>query len=107
MEKSNVNFFNKKELLDEVLKHFKNFEFKLFGKRGLHFYKGDPTEFEFDLNLGVIHITEMDVKGISAFIEAINKKYTVEITYCIYPAKEANRNMIINVRLPGAPFELD
>lgn len=107
MEKSKVNFLNNKELLDETLKSFKNFEYKLFGKRGLNFYKGQPDEFEFDLNLGVIHFTELDCKGISAFIENINKKYNVEITYCIYPAKEANRNMIINVRLPGAPFTLD
>jgi len=49
----------------------------------------------------------MDCKGISSLVENINKKYNTEITYCIYPAKEANRNMILNVRLPGAPFELE
>jgi hypothetical protein len=107
MEKSKVNFSNNKELLEETLKSFKNFEYKLFGKRKMDFYRGEPTEFEFDLNLGVIHFTELDCKGISSFIEKINKKYNVEITYCIYPAKEANRNMILNVRLPGAPFELE
>jgi hypothetical protein len=107
MNKSKINFSTNRELLNETLEKFKNFEFKLFGKRGVHFYKGEPTEFEFDLNLGVIHFTEMDCKGISAFIENINKKYNVEITYCIYPAKEANRNIIINVRLPGAPFDLE
>lgn len=107
MEKSKVNFLNNKELQDETLGFFKNFEFKLFGKRGLNFYKGQVEEFEFDLNLGVIHFTEMDCKATSSFIDGINKKYGVEMTYCIYPAKEANRNMILNVRLPGAPFGLE
>ncbi len=107
MGKSKISFLNNKELQNEVLAFFKNFEFKLFGKRGLNFYRGQVDEFEFDLNLGVIHFTEMDVKAISLFLEGMNKKYGVEITYCIYPAKEANRNMILNVRLPGAPFELE
>lgn len=107
MGKSKISFLNNKELQDEVLEFFKNFEFKLFGKRGINLYRGQVDEYEFDLNLGVIHFTEMDCKGISAFIDGINKKYGVEITYCIYPAKEANRNMILNVRLPDAPFELE
>lgn len=107
MEKNKISFLNNKELQDEILAGFKNFEYKLFGKRGLNFYRGQVDEFEFDLNLGVIHFTELDCKGISALIDGINKKYNVEITYCIYPAKEANRNMILNVRLPGAPFELE
>jgi hypothetical protein len=107
MEKDKISFFNNKDLRDEALEFFKNFEFKLFGKRGLNFYRGQVDEFEFDLNLGVIHFTELDCKGISAFIENINKKYDTEMTYCIYPAKEKNRDMILNVRLPGAPFELE
>lgn len=106
IENAAINFTNK-EFLDEVLGNFKNFEYKLFGKRELKFYKGEPAEFEFDLNLGMIHFTEQDFKGISAFLEKINKKYGTKITFCIYPAKEANRDIIINVRMPGAPFTID
>lgn len=107
MEKSNISFFSNKELQEETLNFFKNFEFKLFGKRELKFYKGKVDEFEFDLNLGVIHFTETDCKAISSFIEEVNHKYGIKLTYCIYPAKESNRNMIINVRLPDAPFNLE
>ena len=74
MDKSKVTFLNNKELLNETLESFKNFEYKLFGKRKLDLYRGAPTEFEFDLNLGVIHFTELDFRGISSFIEKINNK---------------------------------
>lgn len=98
--------FTNKDFLNETLENFKKFEYKLYGKKAIKFHRGEPNQFEFDLNLGIIHFTEQDFKGISEFIEKINKKWKSEITYCIYPSKESNRDIIINVRVPGAPFEI-
>ena len=99
--------FANKKFLAEVLKEFEGFEYKLYGPKPIKLYRGKPTEFEFDLNLEMIHFTEKDFQGISEFVRKINDKWGTSITYCIYPAKERNRDMIINVRSPKAPMETD
>ena len=99
--------FEKKELLDETLKEFENFEYKLYGKIPLKFHRGNPNKFEFDLNVGQIHFTEQDFLGISAFMKKINEKWGTPITFCVYTPKDGSRNMIINVRSPKAPVEME
>lgn len=100
--------FADKKLLDELLELLENFEYKLYNKIPIRFYRGKPTIYEFDLNLGLMHFTEQDFKGLSEIFAKVNKKWGTQMTFCIYPAKEKNRDMIINVRgSPKAPSELD
>lgn len=104
MEPSKVTFKNSPQLLQDTIEQFKQFKYKLYGQREIKLYQGDPDEFEFDLNLGMVHFTEQDFQGISAFVAQLNATYGTKMTFCIYPALESNRDMIINVRLPGAPM---
>ncbi len=99
--------FSNKIMFNELLNELKEFKFKLYGKREIKFYRGKETKYEFDWNLGVIHFTELDFRGLSEIFEKINKKWGTKITYCIYPSKEGDRNIIMNVRSPKAPFEID
>ncbi|HSB46884.1 MAG TPA: hypothetical protein VLD37_02635 [Candidatus Bilamarchaeum sp.] len=100
--------FADKKLLREVMDALASFDYKLFGRIPLNLYRGEPTNYEFDLNLGVIHFTEQDFRGLSAIFESINRKWGTKMTYCIYPSKDKARDMILNVRgSPKAPSELD
>ncbi|MCI4344023.1 MAG: hypothetical protein L3J87_00130 [Thermoplasmata archaeon] len=84
------------------------FKFKLYGRIPRRLYRGEPTKYEFDLNLGVIHFTEEDFRRLSVFFEETNRSWGTEMTFCVYPAKESNREMILNVRGSRlAPSELD
>ena len=99
-------FLNKK-LLKEVSEKLKNFEYKLYGKISLRHYRGKPTKYEFDWDLGLIHFTEQDFKGLSRIFEDINNKWKTKMTFCIYPALEKNRHMVMNIRgSPKAPSDL-
>ncbi len=100
--------FADKALLKETMDALSSFKYKLYGAIPLKLHRGDPTIYEFDLNLGVMHFTELDCKGLSAIFESLNKKWGTKMTYCIYPSKEKNREMILNVRgSPKAPSEID
>jgi hypothetical protein len=100
--------FADKSLLDETMGELGRFKYKLYGQIPLKLHRGEPTVYEFDLNLGVIHFTEQDFKGLSEIFERINKKWGTRMTYCIYPSKDAPREIIMNVRgSPKAPSEID
>ena len=100
--------FASKKLLNEFLRELKNFHYKLYGKIPLKFHRGKPTVYEFDLNLGLMHFTELDFQGLSAIFQKINKKWKTQMTFCIYPSREKFRDMIINIRgSPKAPSELN
>jgi len=76
--------------------------------RPVVFHRGDPTKYEFDLNLGIVHFTEQDFKALSEIFARINAEWGTEMTFCIYPSKEKHRDMILNVRgSPMAPAEID
>jgi len=100
--------FENEQLLRDVLDALARFEYKLYGPIPLRFHRGEPTKYEFDLNLGVVHITEQDCKGLSVIFAAINKSWQTQMTFCIYPSKDRARDMILNVRgSPKAPAEID
>ena len=100
--------FSDKKLLNELLGELRSFKYKLYGKIPLKFHRGRPTKYEFDLNLGLMHFTELDFRGLSAIFQKINRKWGTQMTFCIYPSKKKFRDMIINVRgSPKAPSELD
>jgi hypothetical protein len=100
--------FASKALLEELLKALQGFEYKLFGKIPLKFHRGKPTKYEFDLDLGIIHFTEKDFRGLSDICGRINAKWGTQMTYCIYPSKKMDRHIILNWRgSPKAPSEID
>ena len=100
--------FAERELLEATQTALDQFEYKLYGRIPRRLYRGDPTEYEFDLNLGVIHFTEQDFQGLSRIFAELNQRWGTEMTFCVYPAKERNREMVLNVRgSPMAPSETD
>ena len=100
--------FAEETLLKEVLEELARFDFKLYGSIPVRFHRGDPTKYEFDLNLGVVHLTEQDFRGLSEILARINEKWGTQMTFCIYPSKEKVRDMILNLRgSPKAPAEID
>jgi len=94
---SNEKFFN---AVFEAMK----FQFKLYGIIPFKLIYQDENEI--DLNMGEIHITEMDLKKISEFFAQINKKFGTQITYCIYHSTQFPGDMLLNIRGPNAPMLL-
>lgn len=100
--------FADETLRKEIVRELERFEYKLYGPIPIRFQRGEPTQYEFDLNLGIIHFTEEDFKGLSQIFDRINREWGTQMTYCIYPSKERAREMILNVRgSPKAPSEID
>lgn len=95
-------------VLDELLRDLASFRWKLYGPIAVRFHRGGPTPYEFDLNLGVVHVTEQDAQGLSEIFRRANERWKTRMTYCIYPSKETNRELVLNVRgSPRAPSETD
>ncbi len=100
--------FASRELLEETMSALAHFEYKLYGSIQTKLERGEPTNYEFDLNLGIVHCTEQDFRGLSQIFRDLNRKWRTEMTFCIYPSREGNRSMILNVRgSPLAPSEID
>jgi len=100
--------FANEALLKETMAELGRFRYKLYGTRPLVLHRGEPTRYEFDVNLGLIHFTEQDFKGLSESFARLNKTWGTRMTFCIYPSKEKPRDMILNVRgSPRAPAEID
>lgn len=100
--------FQDKTVLDEVVSALAGFRWKLYGPIPVRFYRGDPTPYEFDLNLGTVHLTEQDAQGLSEIFRGVNARWKTRMTYCIYPSKDKPREIILNVRgSPRAPSEID
>jgi len=100
--------FADKTLLKELVDALGSFRWKLYGPIPLRFHRGRPTKYEFDLNLGVVHVTEQDFKGLSDIFHRLNEAWGTRMTFCIYPSKDRAREMILNVRgSPRAPSEID
>ncbi len=100
--------FANEALLNEVLGELRNFEYKLYGRIPLKLHRGNPTKYEFDVNLGILHFTEDDFRTLSASFARMNKTWGSQMTFCIYPSKDGGREMILNVRgSPKAPSEID
>lgn len=95
-------------LLAHIVNELTKFEYKLYGPIPISFHRGNPTKYEFDLNLGVVHFTEDDFRRLSELFQRINSERGTNMTFCIYPSKEKARDMILNVRgSPLAPAEVD
>ena len=100
--------FANETLLKEVVDALSNFEYKLYGQIPLVFFRGNPTKYEFDLNLGLVHLTEQDCKGLSEVFGRMNGKWGTEMTFCVYPSREKAGDIILNVRgSPLAPADID
>jgi hypothetical protein len=100
--------FANPDLLKETKDALSCIEFKLYGTRPLTLHRGNPTKYEFDWNLGLVHVTEQDFHALAAVFRSLNEKWGTEMTFCLYPSKEKPRDMILNVRgSPMAPGEID
>ncbi len=100
--------FASHELLDQLVAELGTFPWKLYGSIPIRFHRGRPTEYEFDLRLGVVHVTEQDFRGLSEIFRRFNETWGTRMTYCFYPSKERAREIILNVRgSPRAPSEID
>ena len=100
--------FADRTLLEETLAALTGFEYKLYGALPKRLHRGEPTHYEFDLNLGVMHFTEQDFRGLSDLFRDLNARWGTAMTFCVYPSRESNREMILNVRgSPKAPSEID
>lgn len=100
--------FASRPVLDGLLQDLAAFRWKLYGPIPIRFHRGEPTPYEFDLNLGVVHVTEQDAAGLSKIFRAANAQWKTRMTYCFYPSKETAREIILNVRgSPRAPSEKD
>ncbi len=99
--------FTNRGLLDQLVAELGAFRWKLYGTVPIRFYRGQPTEYEFDLRLGVVHVTEQDFRGLSEIFRRFNEAWGTRMTYCFYPSKEIAREIILNVRgSPRAPSEI-
>ena len=95
-------------VLDEVVSALGSFRWKLYGTIPVRFHRGEPTPYEFDLNLGIVHVTEQDANGLSEIFRRVNEKWKTRMTFCVYPSKEQPRDIILNIRgSPRAPSEID
>ncbi len=100
--------FQDKRVLEEVVSALAAFRWKLYGPIPVRFHRGEPTPYEFDLNLGVVHVTEQDAQGLSEIFRGVNARWATRMTYCLYPSKDRPREIILNVRgSPRAPAEID
>ena len=95
--------FKDKKFLSEVYSGI-GFKFKLYGK--IPFRKIFASQEEIDVDMGEIHVTEMDLKKLSELMDKINKKYKTEITYCLYHSSAKPGDMLLNIRGPKAPMLL-
>jgi len=95
-------------LLREMVDVLGAFGWKLHGTIPVRFHRGEPTKYEFDVNLGVVHVTEQDCQRLSELFLATNERWGTRMTFCFYPSKEKAREIILNVRgSPRAPSEID
>lgn len=100
--------FANRTLLDALVADLGAFRWKLYGTLPIRYHRGEPTKYEFDLNLGVVHVTEQDAHGLSEIFHRYNEDWGTRMTYCLYPSKETAREIILNVRgSPRAPAEVD
>ena len=98
--------FKNKKFFGEVIGELRDFKFKLYGKREANLTE-EPSETEFDINLGPMHFTEQDFLGLSKIFKKINKKWKTELTYCVFTSDKTGREILLNVRSPKAPKGLD
>jgi nitrite reductase/ring-hydroxylating ferredoxin subunit len=96
--------FSNEGFLNDLLKELK-FPFKLYG--ALPFVVIAQSADEVDLYLGEMHITEMDFQKLSGIMKALNEKWNVAITYCIFHSVQFPGAMLLNIRGPHAPMNME
>lgn len=100
--------FADRKLLQDLVAELGAFRWKLYGPIPVRYHRGRPTKYEFDLTLGVVHVTEQDTRGLSEIFTRFNDTWGTRMTFCFYPSKEKAREIILNVRgSPRAPSEVD
>ena len=96
--------FDHEPFLREVEAALK-FPFKLYGVLPLVLIYQAPDEIDF--HLGPIHATEKDLRHLSALLDGLNAKWGTAVTYCLYHSDQFPGDMLLNLRGPKAPPNLD
>jgi nitrite reductase/ring-hydroxylating ferredoxin subunit len=96
--------FSNEGFLTDLLQALK-FPFKLYETLPLIVISQD--EDEIDVFLGEIHVTEMDVQQLSSVMKSLNEKWKVAITYCLFHASQFPGAMLLNIRGPHAPMNIE
>lgn len=96
--------FGYKPFLDWLSGKLK-FKTKLYGVLDMKMIYQDPLEI--DLDMGEIHITEVDLKELSKIMDESKSNWNAGITYCLYHSTQFPGHMLINIRGPKAPKSLD
>ncbi|MFA6603845.1 MAG: Rieske (2Fe-2S) protein [Patescibacteria group bacterium] len=87
--------FRYEPFVKEVVEGLK-FPFKLHGVLSAMLIAQDDDELDFDL--GGIHATEVDLKKMTALMDALNAKWGTSVTYCLYHSSQFPGDMLLNVR---------
>lgn len=96
--------FGYKPFLNWILGRLK-FKTKLYGILDIKVIYQDTLEI--DLDIGKIHITEIDLKELSRIMEESKSNWNANITYCLYHSMQFPGHMLLNIRGPNAPSSLD
>jgi len=96
--------FRHEPFVSEVLAGLK-FPFKLHGVLPLVAIAQNDDELDFDL--GGIHATEVDLKKMTALMDALNAKWGTAVTFCLYQSSQFPGDMLLNVRGFKAPPTTD
>lgn len=84
--------FANQALLKETMDALSGIEVKLNGTRPLILHRGAPTKYEFDWNLGLVHVTEQDFRSLAEAFRLLNEKWDTEMTFRLLPLeREAPR----------------
>jgi nitrite reductase/ring-hydroxylating ferredoxin subunit len=89
--------------LNEIIEGMK-FPFKLYGILPIVVISQNADEI--DVYLGEIHVTEMDLKRLSALMDKMNDAWKTRITYCLFHAEQFPGAMLLNIRGPKAPTDV-
>lgn len=96
--------FSNEGFVTELLQGLK-FPFKLYGQLPLVVIAQSPDEV--DVYLGEVHITEVDLQTLSGVMAALNAKWKTSITYCLFHSAQFPGAMLLNIRGPQAPMDME
>lgn len=96
--------FSNEGFLNDLLQELK-FPFKLYGT--LPFIVISQSPDEIDAHLGELHVTEVDLQALSGIMKKLNEKWGTAITYCIFQSSQFPGAMLLNIRGPHAPMNVE
>lgn len=96
--------FSHEAFVNELLTELK-FPFKLYGALPFVIISQSPDEI--DAYLGEVHITEVDLLKLSGVMKVLNEKWKTDITFCLFHSSQFPGVMLLNIRGPKAPMNME